>query len=111
MCQWDPAHIIREFRRVGIGAAVLTAVLGLALTTVEAINRYKRSDFNLTDVAVGLASPSPDGIFRSLNFNAEAFNSAIETVLIGLVATGAVSHAAYVLFYGFGRIIARFLEQ
>jgi hypothetical protein len=64
------------FRGIGIGAVVLTAVLGRALTADEAINRYQRSDFNVTDAVVGLAPQLHDGLFGWLDLNAEAFNSA-----------------------------------
>jgi hypothetical protein len=39
--EWDAARIIRDFSRVGIGAAAIVAISGLALTAIVADRDYE----------------------------------------------------------------------
>jgi hypothetical protein len=106
-------RITRGFRRIGLGAAVLMAVLGVTVTTGVTINTYN-NERGWSDV---ISQPANIPASRALANDVElatrerdeaAFYIATTSALIGLGVTAPACLAMLGFFVGLGWIIAGF---
>jgi hypothetical protein len=121
--EWDatpttgaPTRITRGFKRIGIGAAVLMAVLGVTVTTSVAVNTYN-NERGWSDVT---SQPANIPASRALANDVElapwdrdeaAFHIATTSALIGLGVTGAACLAVFGFFAGLGWVVAGFTRD
>jgi hypothetical protein len=110
------ARIMRGFKRIGIGAAVLMAMLGVTVTTSVAVNTYN-NEMGWSDV---LSQPAHIPASRALANDIElaprerdeaAFHIATTSALIGLGITAAACLAVFGFFRGLGWVIAGFARD
>jgi hypothetical protein len=116
--EWDAAptvgssaRIIRSFSRIGIGAAALVAISGLALTAIVADRDYETAThWPGTSVAKADLPDVPPWV-KYERINDEAFKTVRSTVLIGMGITGAACLAVFGFFGGLGWVIAGFARD
>jgi hypothetical protein len=104
------ARIMRGFSRIGIGAAALVAISGLALTAIVADRDYDATQAPGTPVAKADLPDVPPWV-KYERINDEAFKTVRSTVLIGMGITSTASLAVFGLFGGLGWVIARFARD
>jgi hypothetical protein len=104
------ARIMRGFSRIGIGAAVLIAVTGLAITVGVAVSSYKSAN---SEVKPWYLTPDyEEGIRRVIAERShQARNAAMRSALIGLGITGATSLAIFGFFRSLGSVVAGFARD
>jgi hypothetical protein len=108
--------IMRGFKRIGIGAAVVTAALGFAMTTGVAVNNYntEKSWSNVMPQPANIpASPAlaNDIELAPRERDEAAFHIATTSAVMGLGVTAAACLAVFGFFAGLGWVVAEFARD
>jgi hypothetical protein len=123
MHRWDATpvtsafiRIMRGFRRIGIAAAVLMAVLRVTATTSVAVSTYDNERGSSDVISQPANIPGSRALANDVQLvpgerDEAAFHIATTSALIDLGVTAAASLAVFGFFAGLGWVVAGFARD